>query len=116
MCLSSLPLPLQVFVTSKDGTQVPMFIIHRRGLQLDGTNPTMLYGCGERLLGALKLTYVREIVSETRCHSRAATEALTFPWSLGSRCLASAGCLPTTACMQVGGGMGVGHLGWMWGG
>ncbi|KAF8058088.1 Prep [Scenedesmus sp. PABB004] len=36
----------QVFVTSKDGTQVPMFITHRRGLVLDGSNPTLLYGYG----------------------------------------------------------------------
>ena len=37
---------LQVFVSSKDGTQVPMFVVHKRGLQLDGTNPTLLYGYG----------------------------------------------------------------------
>ncbi|MBL1144598.1 MAG: S9 family peptidase [Bacteroidetes bacterium] len=36
----------QVFVTSKDGEQVPMFITHKKGLQLDGTNPTFLYGYG----------------------------------------------------------------------
>lgn len=36
----------QVFVTSKDGTKVPMFITHKKGLKLDGTNPTLLYGYG----------------------------------------------------------------------
>jgi len=36
----------QAFFTSKDGTRVPMFITYRKGLKLDGTNPTMLYGYG----------------------------------------------------------------------
>lgn len=36
----------QVFYTSKDGTRVPMFITHKRGLVLDGNNPTLLYGYG----------------------------------------------------------------------
>jgi prolyl oligopeptidase len=36
----------QVFFTSKDGTRVPMFLVHRKGLQLDGTNPTVLYAYG----------------------------------------------------------------------
>jgi len=36
----------QVFFTSRDGTRVPMFLIHRRGLKLNGDNPTLLYGYG----------------------------------------------------------------------
>jgi len=36
----------QVFYRSKDGTRVPMFLSHRRGLKLDGSNPTQLYGYG----------------------------------------------------------------------
>lgn len=36
----------QVFYTSKDGTKVPMFITHKKGLRLDGNNPTMLYAYG----------------------------------------------------------------------
>jgi prolyl oligopeptidase len=36
----------QVFYTSKDGTRVPMFITHKKGIALDGNNPTYLYGYG----------------------------------------------------------------------
>src|SRR3989454_409254 len=38
--------PKQVFYASKDGTRVPMFITHKKGLRLDGSNPTYLYGYG----------------------------------------------------------------------
>ena len=37
---------LQSFFKSKDGTSVPMFITYKRGLQLDGKNPTLIYGYG----------------------------------------------------------------------
>ncbi len=36
----------QVFYNSKDGTRVPMFITYKKGLKLDGNNPTVLYGYG----------------------------------------------------------------------
>lgn len=36
----------QVFFTSKDGTRVPMFIVHKNGLKLNGKNPVLLYGYG----------------------------------------------------------------------
>ena len=36
----------QIFYTSKDGTKIPMFLVHKKGLKLDGNNPTYLYGYG----------------------------------------------------------------------
>lgn len=36
----------QVFYTSKDGTKIPMYIVYKKGLSLNGTNPTYLYGYG----------------------------------------------------------------------
>jgi len=36
----------EIFYKSKDGTEVSLFIVHKKGLKLDGTNPTLLYGYG----------------------------------------------------------------------
>ena len=36
----------QVFYRSKDGTEIPMIITHKKGIKLDGSNPTILYGYG----------------------------------------------------------------------
>jgi prolyl oligopeptidase len=36
----------QIFFTSKDGTSVPMFVMHKKGLRLNGNNPAYLYGYG----------------------------------------------------------------------
>lgn len=36
----------QIFYTSKDGTKIPMIITHKKGLELNGKNPTILYGYG----------------------------------------------------------------------
>jgi prolyl oligopeptidase len=36
----------QIFYPGKDGTKIPMFVIHKKGLKLDGTHPTLLYAYG----------------------------------------------------------------------
>ncbi len=36
----------QYFATSKDGTQIPYFVVRKKDLKMDGTNPTLLYGYG----------------------------------------------------------------------
>ncbi len=42
----SLYVSKQVFYTSKDGTKIPMIITHKKDLQMNGKNPTLLYGYG----------------------------------------------------------------------
>jgi len=36
----------QIFATSRDGTRVPLFVTHRKGIALDGSHPALLYGYG----------------------------------------------------------------------
>ena len=36
----------QIFYSSKDGAKIPMFLVYKKGIKLDGTNPTVLYGYG----------------------------------------------------------------------
>ncbi|MFL2545909.1 MAG: prolyl oligopeptidase family protein [Candidatus Rariloculaceae bacterium] len=36
----------QMFYPSADGTEIPMFLVHRRDIELNGDNPTLLYGYG----------------------------------------------------------------------
>jgi prolyl oligopeptidase len=56
----------EVFYKSKDGTRVPMFLVYKKGLKLDGTNPTLLYGYGGfnltnfPVFNALRLTLLEQ--------------------------------------------------------
>ena len=36
----------QIFYSSVDGTKIPMYVVHKKGITLDGNNPTLLYGYG----------------------------------------------------------------------
>ena len=65
---------MQAFVESKDGTKIPMFIVHRAGIQMDGSNPTLMYGYGGELLPVKHLDIEPE-------HSRATAQSDTQPES-----------------------------------
>jgi len=73
---------VRIFVTSPDGTQVPLFVARPRGLALDGTAPTILYGYGGFQV------------------------SLTPGYSSGARAWVEAGGVYATACLRGGGEYG----------
>jgi prolyl oligopeptidase len=60
----------QVFYPSKDGTKIPMYIVHKKGMPLDGNNPTLLYAYGgfnialEPAFSSIRLSWLEQGGSE----------------------------------------------------
>lgn len=52
----------QVFVPSKDGTKIPMYLTHKKGLKLDGQNPTLLYGYGGFNISVMPMFAVSRLI------------------------------------------------------
>ena len=73
-----------MFVESKDGTKVPMFIVGKKGLQMNGCNPTLLYGYGGDSLCSMPHFLIFFGVGEAQHHARTANEysslCLNFSW------------------------------------
>lgn len=70
----------QVFFNSKDGTRVPMFLTYKKGLKLDGKNPTILYGYGgfnittNPSFSALRIALLEQGVVWASCNMRGGGE------------------------------------------
>jgi len=52
----------QIFYESKDGTKIPMFIVHKKGLELNGKNPTYMYGYGGFNRSLKPLFYLENLI------------------------------------------------------
>jgi prolyl oligopeptidase len=70
----------QVFFNSKDGTRVPMFLVYKKGIKLDGNNPTLLYGYGgfnivtAPSFSSLRLALLEQGVIYASCNMRGGGE------------------------------------------
>ena len=70
----------QVFFNSKDGTRVPMFLVYKKGIKLDGNNPTLLYGYGgfnivtAPAFSSLRLALLEQGVIYASCNMRGGGE------------------------------------------